>query len=86
MSVRSEQTKFIGKALRTRLDPSSKAPSKIKMLLTKLAQTVTKHRIPSETGQEIANRLGLFAVGETVKRRVGIPGLNFTAPTMPRRW
>ena len=78
MSTRSEHAELVGRALRNRFDRSSQAPSTaIDKLLTELEQAFAKRRRRRETGQEIANRAGLFAVGETVKRRVGIPGLRF---------
>lgn len=85
MSSIARQAELIGRMLRTRLNGSSQAPTNgIARLLAKLehilALSTAKRWLRPETGQEIANRAGLFAVGETVKQRIGIPGLRFFAP------
>ncbi|MEO8667428.1 MAG: hypothetical protein ABI399_02865 [Bauldia sp.] len=69
---------LIGGALRTRLDHSAGAPSiSISNLVARL-QAVFKKHLPRETGQEIGDRAGLFDVGDSVKRRIGVPGLTFS--------
>ena len=68
----------IGKALRKRLDETSQPRPKLMTdLLAELEapspQQGTRNLKQSrETGQEIANRAGLFSGGAAVKRRVGI--------------
>lgn len=83
MSSIARHVELIGRALRTRFDHSSQTPStRISKLLAELGHAFTqltaKRLTRLETGQEIGNRAGLFAVGETVKRRVGIQGLRFS--------
>jgi hypothetical protein len=70
---------LIGSALQTRLNQTSQAPSKMMAeLLARLEratfsrQLTAEQKPPRETGQEIADRAGLFSAGEAVKRRVGI--------------
>ena len=76
----AQQTELIGRMLRTRLNnPSPESSSGIAKLLAGL-ESVFARRVRPETGQEIADRAGLFAIGEAVKQRIGVPGLRFLPP------
>lgn len=81
----AQQAELIGRMLRTRLNNSSPGSSNvIAKLLAGLDRVFVKRRRP-ETGQEIADRAGLFAVGAAIKQRIGIPGLRFLPPVREDR-
>jgi hypothetical protein len=78
------QADLLGRTFRTRLDTSSHEPSiGIRKLLAKLERAFVElpamRWVRPQSGQEIGNRAGLFEGGETVKHRIGIPGLRFFA-------
>ena len=85
MPAIAQQAELIGRMLRTRLNSSSRgSSSRISKLLAGLDRAFA-NRLRRETGQEIADRAGLFAVGEAIKQRIGIPGLRFLTPVRKDR-